>query len=385
MRLIPSDPDVATIIRRIDDGTLDLQPSFQRGTVWPRPKQRLLIDSILRNWYVPPVHVVRTDDERQLVLDGQQRLRAISEFVRDEFPVDGNAEPPSDEIRSLSHRTYSDLPEVHRRRFDRFTLRVFEVVDYLPEEPWELFFRLNQQTTLTSAEKRNAFFGIARDQIKELTDYAMSAGMSQRRVGFSNARMAYEDVVARFLWTLEIGRLDVQASAGRVTDRYRGGGFSADTQALAADALGLFFGQPSLDSSEVRLNRAMVHSWLCFVARAITRQIPIARSLEYQIFEVETSRAQLRRMSYEDEDQFRGALEPRLLNLLNDRASSRVNDVASVLLRDACLWVLWGLRNGFRSLPELEQIATTAYGGPYELELQVLRTIDETDWPSLRQ
>jgi hypothetical protein len=32
------------------DGSLDLQPDFQRGSVWSRPKQRLLIDSILRSW-----------------------------------------------------------------------------------------------------------------------------------------------------------------------------------------------------------------------------------------------------------------------------------------------------------------------------------------------
>jgi hypothetical protein len=64
MRLIPSDPDIATIVARITDGSLDLQPDFQRGAVWSKAKQRLLIDSILRSWYVPPIHVVRIEEDK---------------------------------------------------------------------------------------------------------------------------------------------------------------------------------------------------------------------------------------------------------------------------------------------------------------------------------
>ncbi len=33
MRLIPSDPDIQTVFSRIKDGSLDLQPDFQRGEV----------------------------------------------------------------------------------------------------------------------------------------------------------------------------------------------------------------------------------------------------------------------------------------------------------------------------------------------------------------
>ena len=33
MRLIPWDPDVETIARRIKTGDIDLQPDFQRGEV----------------------------------------------------------------------------------------------------------------------------------------------------------------------------------------------------------------------------------------------------------------------------------------------------------------------------------------------------------------
>ena len=58
MRLLPSDPDVETIVGRIKNGDIDLQPEFQRGEVWSKLKKQRLIDSILRDWHVPPIHVI---------------------------------------------------------------------------------------------------------------------------------------------------------------------------------------------------------------------------------------------------------------------------------------------------------------------------------------
>src|SRR4051794_15439786 len=256
MRLVPSDPDIETIVGRIRDESLDLQPDFQRGSVWSKSKQRLLIDSILRSWYVPPIHVVRTESDEQVVLDGQQRLRSIIDFVNGDLRVDGHADPASPDIEALDGLRYEELPENIRRRFDRFTLRLFEVIDYEPEEPYELFYRLNQPTTLTSAEKRNAFFGAPRDQIRELTEFAAQAGMVPERIGFSNARLAYEDIIARFVWTLEVGTLSERVTAQRLTQRYRTGEpFENVTLSWAADAIKRLFSIPSLDGGTVRFNR----------------------------------------------------------------------------------------------------------------------------------
>ncbi|EGN97363.1 hypothetical protein SERLA73DRAFT_57011, partial [Serpula lacrymans var. lacrymans S7.3] len=37
------------------DGSITLEPEYQRGIVWPESKQSGLIDSILRNYYIPPI------------------------------------------------------------------------------------------------------------------------------------------------------------------------------------------------------------------------------------------------------------------------------------------------------------------------------------------
>jgi len=118
MRLLPSDPDVETIVSRIQSGDIDLQPDFQRGEVWGRLKKQRLIDSILRDWHVPPIHVIENAKTRKHeVLDGQQRLAAIRDFVDGQFPVNGQIEPPDSGIQSLDGIYFRDLSEEWRRRF----------------------------------------------------------------------------------------------------------------------------------------------------------------------------------------------------------------------------------------------------------------------------
>ena len=110
------------------------------------------------------------------MLDGQQQLAAIRDFVEGYFSVDGNTEPLEQSIQSLHGKFYKDLPEEWRRRFNQFTIRIFRIVDYQVSEPAELFFRLNQPASLTGAEQRNAFFGPVREQIKELVGFLEKGG-----------------------------------------------------------------------------------------------------------------------------------------------------------------------------------------------------------------
>jgi hypothetical protein len=188
MRLLPSDPDISTIIKRIKDGDINLQPDFQRGEVWSIAKKQRLIDSILRDWHI---HVVEVKDSSKLdVLDGQQRLAAIRDFVNGFFYVDGAIAPINDDILNLNGLGYADLTDKWRRRFDQFTIRIFKITDYSPQEPGELFFRLNQPVSLTSAEQRNDFYGEARGQIKSLVELLNVLGMGKEDIGFSNSRMA---------------------------------------------------------------------------------------------------------------------------------------------------------------------------------------------------
>ena len=102
----------------IHQGAVDLNPAYQRGeyddsfngtrrphvdggqdVVWPTNKQIGLIDSIFRNFYIPPVvFAVQKDEEGEEVrvcVDGKQRLTSIQKFIDGQVSVPRHHISPS--------------------------------------------------------------------------------------------------------------------------------------------------------------------------------------------------------------------------------------------------------------------------------------------------
>jgi len=381
MRLIGSDPDVQTIVSRIRSGDILLQPDFQRGEVWGEQKKRRLIDSILRQWHVPPIHVIEVKETaRHEVLDGQQRLVAIRDFACNHLTVDGTTEPSDPEISALDGLTYEKLPNFWKRRFNQFTIRLFIITDYLPGEPGELFFRLNQPTNLTAAEQRNAFFGPARQQVKDLVSLFEHLGLSRETIGFSNSRMAYDDVIAKLCLTVDNGTLMDKVTAAGVTFRYRSQEpFRAETIDRVTDSIKLFAqARRLIRSSPIKFNKATLFSWLCFNVRALGRSSVSAKALGECMLEFEKGR----------NDPLRNVIEgywDYLFDIFNDRASSRVSDVSSVIIRDAIIWLFFWTRTngvpgqGFRELRALHRNVSNSKTRA-EVDHLLDRFVTQTNW-----
>tara|TARA_R110002049_G_scaffold104048_5_gene250454 strand:- start:1763 stop:2935 length:1173 start_codon:yes stop_codon:yes gene_type:complete len=339
MRLIPSDPDIETIVSRIKSGDIDLQPDFQRGEVWPRSKKQRLIDSILRDWHVPPIHVIEDINSRkQEVLDGQQRLVAIRDFVDGDFPLDGKIDPIDLGIAELHGCKYHELPDVWRRRFNHFTIRLFRIVDFRPGEPGELFFRLNQPTSLTGAEQRNAFFGPVRAQMKGLVEQLEELGLGKEFFGFSNSRMAYDDVLSRTALYIERGSITTKISSSDLIELYRSETpISAATMNILSDAISLLANTQNHKSPSLKFNKATLASWLLVVARALMRDYfwvtPSTLAAFFSYFEEVSSGSMT---DYRIDDRLPSY---RLLSIYESRSSARVADVSSVILRDAIIWI----------------------------------------------
>src|ERR1700730_15622328 len=80
-------------------GRLELRPPFQRKPVWGDKQRSFLVESILMEIPIPEVYVqvTQADDgtEQYGVVDGQQRLRTVLQFVgierdQDQKDVDNN-------------------------------------------------------------------------------------------------------------------------------------------------------------------------------------------------------------------------------------------------------------------------------------------------------
>lgn len=348
MRLTPSDPDLNSLVARINDGEIDLQPDFQRGEVWSVSKRQRLIDSILRDWHIPPIHIViEKESAKQLVLDGQQRLVSIRDFVAGKFPVDGTVEPQDERITRLNGLKYDKLPIDVRRRFDLFAVRVFRITDYQAAEPGELFYRLNQPSALTAAEQRNAFFGDARRQVKELVAQMIDLGLDESFWGFANARMAYDDILARVLLILEKNSLRTRVTAASLTDKYRSGAsYSQLSVRRVEGALRFLSESREFVRTLPKFNKATAQTWLVFIATALQE---LGGKLSPEMMgDFITDFSALKAGRGTDAGYGAWVKHPMLsdrsqnaFSIYEDRATSRVLDVTSVVLRDYVIWFLF--------------------------------------------
>ena len=354
MKCSTSNIQLETIISRIENGTLNLQPDFQRGEVWSVAKQKKLIDSILRGWRIPPIHVVASDDLIDEVLDGQQRLAAIRDFCSGKFSIDGRIEPRNSEIEYLDGMYYDELPIKVKRMFLKYEISFITLTEYEPSEPAELFDRLNQPMKLTSAEQRNAYMGETRNQIKELVRFFENSGASIETIGFSNSRLAYDEIIAKFCYAIEIKTLRQKIVASNISEKYRlNDSFSDDTIEKCHSTISRFVDIIKIHyrkaTGRLKFTKATLYSWLVFIKQSPNWS---NNDIAYIMYCFETARSYFKYRSRNeiinqslDKEMFRifqngepTNLEA-LLNIFNQRSSMGSTDALSIIYRDIILYV----------------------------------------------
>lgn len=399
MILQATDPDIETIKNRIDRRQWNLQPDFQRGEVWPESKKMRLIDSILRNWHIPPIHVIDNEKTKTIeVLDGQQRLVSIRDFLDNKFCIDGTIEPFDKKIHNLNGLCFRDLNDEEKARFLGYSIRVFTISKYVSGEPAELFYRLNQPSNLTSAEKRNAFFGPVRDQIKELKSIFDRESVSTI-LGFSNSRMAYEDILAKVAVAIEEQNLSNTTSASNIAERFRQSQpINDDKYNLTKNGVELFTSACVSLSKGVKFNKASMFSWILFAANVNHKKTKISVS-NFSAFlnRFESERIAIKTKSMGEVKtlskytKLNPKLQVELLEMFTDRAASRSSNISSILLRDLIIGIFavsstQGLNVGRRYL-RLKNIVHVleSRSDSFDLEKILLTFAEENKWSYINE
>lgn len=208
-------------------GKLVLSPDFQRGEVWKSPAKSFLIDTILRGFPIPPIHL-RTNSDAQIgvvreVIDGQQRLTAVIQYIEGRFALTryqnvGTNEPPWAKLR---YRALS--PELQRRILDySFRCEVYKgQIDNLLVR--EIFSRINMYSVpLNDQEIRNGkFFGAFKQSVQNLArehqEFWVEAGIFTKT---TIARMLDAQLVSELLVAQIAGQQDKKTTLDSYYNRF---------------------------------------------------------------------------------------------------------------------------------------------------------------------
>jgi hypothetical protein len=212
------------------EGRLELRPPFQRKPVWGDKQRNFLIESILMDIPIPEVYVQVTTSESGVenfgVVDGQQRLRTILQFVglereedredkedRNAFQLDSL--PKASRFKAV---VFGQMPSDQRKNFYNYEICCRYLITEDQKEVEDVFKRLNKYTLpLKAQELRNAtYHGPFAKLSEKLADneyWAVNRIVSPAAI----RRMADIEMMSDLLIGLQHGP---QGGSGKIIDDY---------------------------------------------------------------------------------------------------------------------------------------------------------------------
>lgn len=138
-------------------GKIEIRPPFQRNLVWTEKQKSYLIDSVLNGYPIPELYIQEVVDEdgnsNYIIVDGQQRMRSVLDFLDDKFGLNKDDSP------QFNGAHFRDLTPEQKRAFYGYNFVVRSLPDMEESEIREIFKRLNRNVvSLNTQELRKAVY-----------------------------------------------------------------------------------------------------------------------------------------------------------------------------------------------------------------------------------
>lgn len=156
MKRQPTTQQITWFLDLYRNNQLDLEPPYQRKSVWSSKDRKFFMDTIFRNYPAPPIFIHRTVNDQGYtkyhVVDGKQRLETILSFFENKISIS----PDFGDV-NLNGKKFKDLIPDYKRKFWDYTL----VVDFIDSIDGnnieEVFDRVNRNArNLLPQELRHA-------------------------------------------------------------------------------------------------------------------------------------------------------------------------------------------------------------------------------------
>lgn len=198
-----------TLLRRLEQGTIVLNPDFQRNEVWDMSQKSRLIESLLLKIPLPMFYVSADTMSVWTVVDGLQRISALRDFllgVHFDPKENNNQRGKGFALRNLEFwgeyngKTMNQLPVYLQNRILETEFQFTVINPNTPEEvKRNVFKRLNTGgLPLSPQEIRNALYtGYATELLKRLSNnerFKKATGYSVR-----DERMGDKELILRLM------------------------------------------------------------------------------------------------------------------------------------------------------------------------------------------
>ena len=233
---------ITTVLNSINTvafGGLDLQPSYQRGYVWKDDFKDKLIYSIIKAYPTGniSVRVLKTPNAKGAkseVVDGQQRLTTIRDFVTNQYVIKSewskkiieviknyyeNANVKDDAVEKLVNKLsnkgnarlkYSDLPDIIQGNINSYNINMTYIADATDQQVREYFRFLQNQERLRAGEIINS---MPATNLEHFIENIKHKNLFLDKIGFTDNRSEFEKIFYSI-----IGLFDLKLSFG-TTDK----------------------------------------------------------------------------------------------------------------------------------------------------------------------
>ena len=170
---------IGEIVNLYKDGELDVHPEFQRFYRWDEEQKTKLIESILLGIPIPPIFVSQKLDGKWDVIDGQQRISTVLQFLGVLEKDNGEKYSPlilqaTKFLPSLggvcwnNDELFSPEQKITFKR-EKFSFTIIKEADKGDISKYEMFQRLNTGGThLSAQELRNCLMIMINKSLYEL-------------------------------------------------------------------------------------------------------------------------------------------------------------------------------------------------------------------------
>ncbi|KAI4695092.1 uncharacterized protein J4E84_001717 [Alternaria hordeiaustralica] len=155
---------LGSLIKELESGAIDVDPEYQREVVWTADRMTGLINSLMENYYIPPIILNKkrinvTDGIPRDVLvcvDGKQRLSSVRAFVKGMIPCHDHKGEKWWFCETPSNKRKKVLPSDIQKSFLEKDFVAFQFAELTPVQEEDLFARVQMGVQLTLAERMRA-------------------------------------------------------------------------------------------------------------------------------------------------------------------------------------------------------------------------------------